>query len=120
MGKRILVVDDSAFMRNMLKDILMKAGFDVVGEAENGRLGVEQYQKLLPDVMTSDLIMPEMNGIEALKELMKTHPKANVVMVSAMGQQALVDEALAAGAKTFIVKPFQADEVIKTIKGIVG
>lgn len=120
MGKKILIVDDSAFMRNMLKDILVKAGFEVVGEGENGRLGAELFRSLQPDLMTSDLIMPEMNGIEAVKDIIKTHPQAVIVMVSAMGQQALVDEAVAAGAKTFIVKPFQPEEVVKTIKGLIG
>ncbi len=120
MGKKVLIVDDSAFMRNMLKDILSKGGYEIVGEAENGRMGAEMYRKLQPDLKTSDLIMPEMNGIEALKDIIATHPQAKIVMVSAMGQQALVDEALAAGAKTFIVKPFQAEEVLKVVKSVLG
>jgi len=120
MAKKILIVDDSAFMRHMLKDILVKAGYEVVGEGENGRMGVDLYEQLRPDLVTTDLIMPDMNGIEAVKMIRQAHPEAKIVMVSAMGQQALVNEAIAAGALTFIVKPFQPEEVIQTIRGIIG
>ncbi len=120
MSKRVIIVDDSAFMRNMLKDILQGAGHTVVGEAETGRAAIEQYQRLKPDLVTMDMVMPEMNGIDAVKEILKHDPHAAIAMVSAMGQQGLVDEALSAGAKTFIVKPFQPEEVIKTIQTMFG
>ena len=106
---KILVVDDAAFMRMMLKDILIKGGHEIVGEAENGIVAVEKYKKLLPDLVTMDITMPEMEGIEALKLIKQDYPKARVIMCSAMGQQAMVVNAIQAGARDFIVKPFQAE-----------
>ncbi len=120
MGKRILIVDDAAFMRMLLKDIVSKAGFEVVGEASNGKEAVEKYRELKPDAVTMDITMPEMNGIDAVKEIKKTDPNANIIMVSAMGQQAMVIEAIQAGAKDFIVKPFQPARVIEALKKAVG
>ncbi len=120
MGKKILIVDDAAFMRMLLKDIVTKAGFEVVGEASNGKEAVEKYKELKPDVVTMDITMPEMNGIEAVKEIKKIDPNANIIMVSAMGQQAMVIEAIQAGAKDFIVKPFQPARVIEALKKAVG
>ena len=120
MGKRVLIVDDAAFMRMLLKDIVTKAGFEVVGEASNGKEAVEKYKELKPDVVTMDITMPEMNGIEAVKEIKKIDPNANIIMVSAMGQQAMVIEAIQAGAKDFIVKPFQPARVIEALKKAVG
>ncbi len=120
MGKKVLIVDDAAFIRMLLKDIVTKAGFEVVGEASNGKEAVEKYKELKPDVVTMDITMPEMNGIEAVKEIKKIDPNANIIMVSAMGQQAMVIEAIQAGAKDFIVKPFQPARVIEALKKVVG
>ncbi|ANE41263.1 MULTISPECIES: chemotaxis protein CheY [Fervidobacterium] len=115
---RILVVDDAAFMRMMLKDILTKAGHEVVGEAANGVEAVEKYKELRPDVVTMDITMPEMNGIDAIKEIKKIDPNATVIVCSAMGQQAMVIEAIQAGAKDFIVKPFQPARVIEAVQKV--
>mgnify|MGYP000211977256 CR=1 FL=1 len=120
MGKKVLIVDDAAFMRMMLKDILQKNDFEVVAEAENGKVGVAAYQKFKPDIVTMDITMPEMDGITAVKEIKKVDPAAKVVMCSAMGQQAMVIEAIQAGARDFIVKPFQADRVLEAIRKAVG
>ncbi|MDQ0161746.1 response regulator [Bacillus alveayuensis] len=116
MGKKILVVDDAAFMRMMIKDILTKNGYEVVAEAQDGVQAIEKYKELQPDLVTMDITMPEMDGITALKEIRKLNPNAKVIMCSAMGQQAMVIDAIQAGAKDFIVKPFQADRVIEAIK----
>ncbi|WP_391121279.1 response regulator [Psychrobacillus sp. L3] len=115
MSKRILIVDDAAFMRMMIKDILTKNGFEVVGEAGDGAQAVEKYAELKPDLVTMDITMPEMDGIAALKEIKGKNPNAIIIMCSAMGQQAMVIDAIQAGAKDFIVKPFQADRVIEAI-----
>ncbi len=115
MAHRILVVDDAAFMRMMIKDILTKNGYDVVGEAADGQQAVEKYKELHPDLVTMDITMPEMDGITALKEIKKINPGSKVIMCSAMGQQAMVIDAIQAGAKDFIVKPFQADRVLEAI-----
>lgn len=115
MGKRILVVDDAAFMRMMIKDILVKNGYEVVGEAADGMQAVEKYQELKPDLVTMDITMPEMDGITALKKIKAIDPSAKIIMCSAMGQQAMVIDAIQAGAKDFIVKPFQADRVIEAV-----
>ena len=120
MGKSILICDDAAFMRMMLKDILVKEGFEVVGEAVNGADGVEKYNSLKPDLVTMDITMPEMDGIAALKAIRAGDPAAKVVMCSAMGQQAMVVESIQAGARDFIVKPFQKDRVIEAIKKQIG
>lgn len=115
MGAKVLIVDDAAFMRMMLKDILTKNGFEVVGEAENGKMAAQMYGELKPDVVTMDITMPEMDGIAAVKEIKGSDPGAKVVMVSAMGQQAMVIEAIRAGAADFIVKPFQPDRVLEAL-----
>jgi len=120
MAKNILVCDDAAFMRMMIKDILTKAGYTVVGEAENGAKAVEMYSELKPDLVLMDITMPELDGIQALKKIKGGDPKATVIMCSAMGQQAMVIEAIQSGAKDFIVKPFQADRVIEAVKKVVG
>lgn len=112
---RIMVVDDAAFMRMMIKDILSKNGFQVIGEAENGARAVERYSELRPDLVTMDITMPEMDGIAAVKEIKKFDPQARIVMCSAMGQQSLVVESIAAGARDFIVKPFQPERVLEAI-----
>lgn len=116
MGARILVVDDAAFMRMMIKDILSKNGYQIVGEAENGRVALEKYQELKPDLTTMDITMPEVDGISAVKDIRKVDPKANIIMCSAMGQQAMVIDAIQAGAKDFIVKPFQPDRVLEAVR----
>lgn len=120
MAKNILICDDAAFMRMMIKDILTKNGYNVVGEAENGQKGVEKYQELKPDLVLMDITMPEMDGIAALKNIKAADPSALVIMCSAMGQQAMVIESIQAGAKDFIVKPFQADRVLEAVKKVVG
>lgn len=119
MSNRVLIVDDALFMRSMIKDILVNAGdFEVAGEANNGREAVQKYEELQPALVTMDIVMPEMDGIEATKEILHRDPKALVVMCSALGQEALVIESLAAGAKDFIVKPFSAERVLKVIRSI--
>lgn len=120
MANRILVVDDAAFMRMMIKDILSKNGYEVVGEASDGAQAIEKFKESSPDLITMDITMPEMDGITALKEIKKLDPSAKVIMCSAMGQQAMVIDAIQAGAKDFIVKPFQADRVIEAIKKTLG
>ncbi|AWZ48156.1 response regulator [Hathewaya limosa] len=120
MSTRVLIVDDATFMRMMIKDILEKNSFEVVGEADNGLKAVELYKAEKPDVVTMDITMPDMDGIEAVKEIRKINPNAKIIMCSAMGQQTMVMDAIKAGAKDFIVKPFQADRVIEAIKKVVG
>lgn len=120
MANRILVVDDAAFMRMMIRDILTKNGYEVVGEAQDGAQAIEKFKEFKPDLITMDITMPEMDGIAALKEIKKLDGNAKVIMCSAMGQQAMVIDAIQAGAKDFIVKPFQADRVIEAIKKTLG
>ncbi|WP_018660072.1 response regulator [Heyndrickxia acidiproducens] len=116
MANTILVVDDAAFMRMMIKDILTKNGYEVVAEASDGAQAVEKYREHRPDLVTMDITMPEVDGISALKQIKQIDSSARVIMCSAMGQQAMVIDAIQAGAKDFIVKPFQADRVIEAIK----
>ena len=120
MAKNILICDDAAFMRMMIKDILTKNGYNVAGEAENGAKAVEKYAEVKPDLVLMDITMPEMDGIQALKKIKSSDPAAMVIMCSAMGQQAMVLEAIQAGAKDFIVKPFQAERVLEAVKKVVG
>jgi two-component system chemotaxis response regulator CheY len=116
----VLVCDDAVFMRTMVSDILSQAGFTVVGEAENGKQAVEKYQQLKPDLVTMDIIMPEMGGIEAVKKITQLDPGARILMCSAMGQQALVQEALQAGARDFVVKPFQPSRVLEAVQRVLA
>lgn len=116
----VLIVDDAAFMRMMIKDILSKNGFEVAGEAANGAEAVEKFKELSPDLVTMDITMPEMDGIQALKEIKLVDGGAKVIMCSAMGQQSMVIDAIQSGAKDFIVKPFQADRVLEAIKKVLG
>ncbi|AQR90692.1 response regulator [Clostridium saccharobutylicum] len=118
--KRVLIVDDAAFMRVTLKSMLENNGFEVVGEAENGIIGVQKYVELNPDVVTMDITMPEMSGIDALKEMKKINPNVKVVMISAMGQDMLIRESVIAGAKSFIVKPFKEEFMVKTLTQVLG
>ena len=120
MAKNVLIVDDAAFMRMMIKDILTKNGYNIAGEAENGAKAVEKYAELKPDLVLMDITMPEMDGIEALKKIKASDANASVIMCSAMGQQAMVIESIQSGAKDFIVKPFQADRVIEAVQKVVG
>lgn len=115
MGANVMIVDDAAFMRMMVKDILSKNGFNVVGEAENGAVAVEKYMELSPDLVIMDITMPEMDGLQAVREIKKRDAQARIIMCSAMGQQAMVIDAIQSGAKDFIVKPFQADRVVEAV-----
>ena len=117
---KVMICDDAAFMRMMIKDILTKNGYNVVGEAENGLKAVEKYNETKPDLVLMDITMPEMDGIQALKKIKEIDANANVIMCSAMGQQAMVIESIQSGAKDFIVKPFQADRVLEAVKKVVG
>lgn len=120
MAGRVLIVDDAAFMRMMIKDILVNNGFEVVGEANNGLKAVEYYKKEKPDVVTMDITMPDMDGISAVKEIKKIDPSAKIIMCSALGQQSMVMDAIQAGARDFIVKPFQPDRVVEALKKVMG
>lgn len=120
MSSKILIVDDAAFMRMMIKDILTKNGFEVIGEAENGAIAIEKYKELSPELVIMDITMPEVDGIKAVKEIKKADANSRIIMCSAMGQQAMVIEAIQAGAKDFIVKPFQADRVLEAVKKALG
>lgn len=115
MTKTVLVVDDAAFMRIKLKDILEKNNYEVVGEAQNGIEAIEKYKELSPDIVTMDITMPEMDGVEALKEIKALDADAKILMCSAMGQQSMVMDAIRAGAVDFIVKPFDTERVIHAL-----
>lgn len=115
MKNRVLVVDDAAFMRMMIKEILTKDGYEVAGEAGTGHEAITRYQELKPDLVTMDITMPDMNGIEALRQILKEDGAAKVLMVSAMGQDKLIIEALEAGASDFVVKPFQPKKVLEAV-----
>jgi two-component system chemotaxis response regulator CheY len=120
MSKRVLVVDDSVFMRDIIKDIFAAGGFTVVGEAGNGVEAVEKYKELKPDLVTMDLVMPYRNGIDATREILRGDNKALVVMCSALGQETMVMEAIEAGAVDFIVKPPRAEDVLAVVKKVLG
>jgi two-component system chemotaxis response regulator CheY len=116
----VLVCDDAIFMRTMISDILSGAGYEVVGEAETGVQAIERYRALKPDLVTMDIVMPDMGGIDAVREIVKEDPHAKILMCSAMGQQALVVEAIQAGAKDFVVKPFQPSRVLEAVQRVLG
>jgi two-component system chemotaxis response regulator CheY len=116
--KRILVVDDAAFMRVSIKNMLSKNNYEIVGEAENGKVAITKYQELNPDIVTMDITMPEMDGLASLKEILAINPAANVIMVSAMGQESMVREAVLSGAKGFIVKPFKEDIILSALHSL--
>ncbi|MCX7710855.1 MAG: response regulator [Clostridia bacterium] len=115
---KVLIVDDAAFMRKSIRTILEKNGFEIVGEAENGAVGLEKYKQFKPDVVTMDITMPVLSGIDALKAIRQYDPKAKVIMVSAMGQEPMIREAILTGAKSFIVKPFKEIQVLQIINKI--
>lgn len=118
--KNILLVDDAAFMRMMLKDILTKNGYNVIGEAENGMQAIEKYKELKPNLAILDITMPEMDGIQAAKGIKQVDPNALIIMCSAMGQQSMVVESIQAGARDFIVKPFQPNRVLEAVQKVLG
>jgi len=120
MSAKILIVDDAAFMRMMLKDILMEGGYEIAGEASDGKDAAVYYRDLKPDLVTMDIIMSEVGGIEAVKEIIKDDPQAKILMVTAMGQEALVKEAIEAGARGYLVKPFKPEKVVEEVKRILG
>jgi two-component system chemotaxis response regulator CheY len=120
MSFKVLVVDDASFMRSMIRDIFGRGPFAVIGEAENGLQAVRLYQELRPDLTTMDIVMPEMDGITALREIIREDPAAKVVMCSALGQEALIAEAIEAGASEFIVKPFHPGRVLKVAQSVLG
>jgi two-component system chemotaxis response regulator CheY len=120
MGAKVLIVDDALFMRNMLRNIFAESGFDVIGEAQNGNEAVEKFRELSPDLITMDIVMPEMNGIDALKQIMTVDAGAKVVICSALGQESLIIEALEAGARDFIVKPFKPAKVVEVAQKVLG
>ena len=120
MSIKILIVDDAIFMRSMIRDIFARSPFVIAGEAENGVEAVRLYQELRPDLTTMDIVMPQMDGITALREIMRLDPGAKVVMCSALGQEALIAESIEAGARDFIVKPFQPSRVLKVVQSVLG
>lgn len=120
MAKRVLIVDDAAFMRSMVREMFVAGGYEVVGEATHGAEAVERYEALKPDLTTMDIVMPYKNGVEATREIVRAHPQAVVVICSALGQEALVLEALEAGAADFIVKPFQSAELLGVVRKVLG
>ena len=117
---RVLIVDDALFMRNLLRDIFEAAGWEVAAEAENGLVAIEAFNQHLPDLVTMDIVMPELGGIDAMRKILGTHPEANVVMCSALGQESMVMDAIKAGARDFIVKPFQDSQVLEVVERVCG
>jgi two-component system, chemotaxis family, chemotaxis protein CheY len=120
MLRTVLICDDAVFMRTMLSDILTQAGFSVVGQAQTGSEAVAKYKELQPDLVTMDIVMPDMGGIEAVKKIVEEYPDAKILMCSAMGQQSLVVEAIQAGARDFVVKPFQPSRVLEAVQRVLG
>jgi len=119
-AQRVLLVDDTTFMRRMLRDILVRAGFEVSAEASNGRQAVEAYRQARPDLVIMDITMPEMDGVAAVREIAGADPAARIVMCSALGQQELIIEALEAGARDFVVKPFVPEKVLEAVRKVMG
>lgn len=120
MKPRVLIVDDALFMRNMLRDIFSRGGFEVVGEAGDGEEALAQYQLLRPDLVTLDIVMPKVTGLQALREIMALDPEACIVMCSALGQEALILEAVESGARDFIIKPFREPQVLAIARRLCG
>ena len=120
MAKQVLIVDDALFMRLLLREVFEQAGWQVVAEAENGLQAIELFQHHQPDLVTMDIVMPEMGGIDALKKIISSQPQARVVMCSALGQDSMVMEAIKAGARDFIVKPFKEQQVLDVVQRVCG
>lgn len=120
MPGRVLIVDDALFMRNLLRDIFSAAGWEVAGEAADGNEAVQRYNELKPDLVTLDIVMPERSGIEALQDIVAADPDAVVIMCSALGQESMVMEAIQNGARDFIVKPFQEEQVLEVVTRVLG
>lgn len=120
MSYKVLIVDDAHFMRTIIRDVFVSEGFDVAGEAANGEEAVRLYQELRPDLTTMDIVMPKRDGITALREILEIDPEAKVIMISALGQEPLIAEAIEAGAKDFIVKPFQRSRVLRVARYVLG
>ncbi len=120
MSITIMVVDDASFMRSMIRDIFSQGPFVIAGEAENGVEAVRLYRELRPSLTTMDIVMPQMDGLTALREILKLDAAAKVVMCSALGQESLIAEAIEAGARDFIVKPFQPSRVLKVVQSVLG
>ena len=120
MPKNVLICDDAAYMRQLIKDVLVKFGFCVVGEADCGLDALEKYKTLKPDIVTMDIVMKEKSGVDAVKDIVAYDPKAKILMVSAMGQQAMVVEAIQAGASGFVTKPFKAELLLEEVKRVLG
>jgi len=116
--KKVLVVDDAAFMRVSISKMLTSNGYEVIGEAENGKIAIKKFQELSPDIVTMDITMPEMDGLASLKEILAVNPNANIIMISAMGQESMVREAVMAGAKGFIVKPFKENVILDALSNL--
>jgi len=120
MGKRVLIVDDADFMRMMIKDILIKNGYEIAAEATDGNSALQKYKEVAPDLVTMDITMPEMDGVDTVKAIIEFDPDAKIIMVSAIGQQAIVIDAIQAGAKDFIVKPFLPERVLEAITKVLS
>lgn len=120
MSHTVLICDDAVFMRTMISDILEESGYEIVGQAETGVQAIERYKSLRPDLVTIDIVMPDMGGIDAVREITSFDANAKILMCSAMGQQALVVEAIQAGAKDFVVKPFQPSRVLEAVQRVLG
>lgn len=118
--KRVLIVDDAEFMRMAIRMSLEKGGFEIVGEASDGMQAIQKYKECKPDIVTMDITMPEMGGIDSLKIIMQLDPKAKIVMLSAMGQESMVKEAILAGAKSFVIKPFKEEHILNTLNKVLS
>jgi len=118
LAKTVLIVDDALFMRNLLRDIFEAADWEVIAEAENGLKAVEKYRLHKPDLITMDIVMPDMGGIDAMKKILLDHPEARVIMCSALGQDSMVLEAIKSGARDFIIKPFQESQVLEVVNRV--
>lgn len=114
----VLVVDDALFMRTTISSMLEQWGFEVIGQATNGKEAVKLYKELQPDLVTMDLTMPVMSGLDAVKEIIPQYPDAKIIMITALGQQRIIVDAIESGAKDFITKPFTADQLKKVIENI--
>ncbi|MEJ2491370.1 MAG: response regulator [Desulfuromonadales bacterium] len=116
MSRRVMIVDDALFMRNLLKDIFVRAGYQVVGEADSGETALAIYQQTRPELVTMDIVMPEKSGLETVRDILAADPEACILMISALGQDMLLAEAIVAGAKDFIIKPFKEEQVLDIAK----